>query len=129
MNIGEKYNKKIGLHAHNNQQLAFANTIEALTNGASFLDATVSGMGRGAGNCYMESLLGFLKNPKYNLVPIMDLVQKHIKAIKEEGNVWGYDIPYLLTGVLNSHPRSAIAFIDEKRDDYSKFYQELLDNE
>ena len=54
MNIAEKYNKKIGIHAHNNQQLAFANTVEALTNGASLLDATVSGMGRGAGNCFME---------------------------------------------------------------------------
>ncbi|NLL93946.1 MAG: nucleoid-structuring protein H-NS [Clostridiales bacterium] len=129
MNMAAKYNKTVGIHAHNNQQLAFANTIEALTNGASLLDATVSGMGRGAGNCYMESLLGFLKNPKYNLVPIMDLVEKHIQNIKNEGNVWGYDIPYLLTGILNSHPRTAISFIGEKRGDYSKFYQELLDIE
>ena len=128
MNIAEKHNKKIGIHAHNNQQLAFANTIEALINGASFLDATVSGMGRGAGNCYMESLLAFLRNPKYNLVPVMDFVQKYVLAEKEKGTVWGYDIPYLLTGVLNSHPSSAIRFTGEKRTDYSKFYQELLDN-
>ena len=129
LNIAAKYNKNIGIHAHNNQQLAFANTIEAVKNGVSLLDGTVSGMGRGAGNCYMESLLGFLKNPKYNLVPIMNFVQKHMQAVRDEGNVWGYDIPYLLTGVLNTHPRGAIAFIDEKRDDYSRFYQELLDNE
>ena len=128
MNIAEKYGKKIGIHAHNNQQLAFANTIEALTHGASLLDATVSGMGRGAGNCYMESLLAFLRNPKYNLVPVMDFVQKYIKAEREKGSTWGYDIPYLLTGVMNSHPSSAIRFMGEKREDYSKFYQELLDN-
>ena len=97
MNIAEKYGKRIGIHAHNNQQLAFANTIEALSNGASLLDATVSGMGRGAGNCYMESLLAFLRNPRYNLVPVMDFVQKYIKAEKEKGSMWGYDIPYLLT--------------------------------
>ena len=127
MNIADKHGKRIGIHAHNNQQLAFANTIEALTNGASLLDATVSGMGRGAGNCYMESLLAFLRNPRYNLVPVMDFVQKYIKEEKEKGSVWGYDIPYLLTGVLNSHPSSAIKFMDEKRDDYSRFYQELLD--
>ena len=48
LEIGEKYGKYIGMHAHNNQQLAFANTIEALTNGVSFLDATMKGMGRGA---------------------------------------------------------------------------------
>ncbi len=128
MNIAEKYNKKIGIHAHNNQQLAFANTIEALTNGASLLDATVSGMGRGAGNCYMESLLAFLRNPKYNLVPVMDFVQKYIQAEREKGNTWGYDIPYLLTGILNSHPSSAIRFMKEERKDYSRFYQELWDN-
>lgn len=128
MEVAEKHGKKIGIHAHNNQQLAFANTIEAVTNGASLLDATVSGMGRGAGNCYMESLLAFLRNPKYNLVPVMDFVQKYIAVEKEKGNVWGYDIPYLLTGVLNSHPSSAIRFMGEKRSDYSRFYQELLDN-
>lgn len=62
------------------------------------------------------------------MVPIMDFVQKHIKAEKEKGSVWGYDIPYLLTGILNSHPSSAIKFMSEKREDYSRFYQELLDN-
>lgn len=67
MEIGEKYGKYIGIHAHNNQQLAFANTIEACAQGVSYLDATMSGMGRGAGNCPMELLLGFLKNPKYKL--------------------------------------------------------------
>ena len=63
LEAGEKYKKSIGVHAHNNQQLAFGNTIEAASWGASMLDATVNGMGRGAGNCSMELLLGFLKNP------------------------------------------------------------------
>ncbi len=128
MDIAEKHGKRIGIHAHNNQQLAFANTIEAVTKGASYLDATVSGMGRGAGNCYMESLLAFLRNPKYNLVPVMDFVQKYIHAEREKGSIWGYDIPYLLTGVLNCHPSSAIRFTGSHREDYSRFYQELLDH-
>ena len=128
MDVAEKHGKRIGIHAHNNQQLAFANTIEAVTKGASYLDATVSGMGRGAGNCYMESLLAFLRNPKYNLVPVMDFVQKYIQAEKDKGNIWGYDIQYLLTGVLNCHPSSAIRFSGDSRKDYSRFYQELLDH-
>ena len=128
MEVAAKYGKKIGMHAHNNQQLAFANTIEACANGASLLDATMSGMGRGAGNCYMESLLAFLRNPKYDLVPVMNFVQKYIQAEKDKGNVWGYDIPYLLTGILNSHPSSAIKFVGDKRNDYSNFYHELLDH-
>lgn len=129
LEIGEKYNKSIGMHAHNNQQLAFANTIEACAQGVSYLDATVNGMGRGAGNCPSELLLGFLKNPKYKIDPILDVVQKHILKLKAEGNVWGYDVPYMLTGQLNCHPRSAISFIKEKRDDYNNLYQELLDKE
>ncbi|MBQ7066528.1 MAG: aldolase catalytic domain-containing protein [Lachnospiraceae bacterium] len=128
LNVAAKYNKKVGIHAHNNQQLAFANTIEVLSMGASYLDATVSGMGRGAGNCYLELLLSFLKNPKYNKIAIMNFVEKHMQKLKDEGAVWGYDIPYLLTGMLNTHPSSAIEFIKDKRSDYSMFYQELIDN-
>lgn len=59
LEAGEKYGKSIGIHAHNNQELAFANTIECTALGVDYLDATVSGMGRGAGNCRMELLLGF----------------------------------------------------------------------
>ena len=127
LEIGAKYNKTIGIHAHNNQQLAFANTIEALTHGVSLLDATVSGMGRGAGNCYMESLLGFLKNPKYSIAPVMNFVEKHILKLKAEGVVWGYDIPYLLTGIMNSHPSSAIQFLKEGRTDYMNYMHQLID--
>ena len=127
--ITEEHGKIVGIHTHNNQQLAFANTIEAIRNGVCLLDATVSGMGRGAGNCYMESLLSFLKNPKYNVRPIIQVVEKHILKIKEEGAVWGYDIPYLLTGILNSHPSTAIKFIKDKRTDYNRLMQELMDME
>ena len=122
-----KYGKKVGIHAHNNQQLAFANTIEALSRGVSYLDVTVSGMGRGAGNCASEILLGFLKNPKYNILPILDILEKEIIPLKEQGVIWGYDIPYLLTGQLNQHPRTAIAATREKRTDYRKFYVDLVD--
>jgi 4-hydroxy 2-oxovalerate aldolase len=119
--------KKIGVHAHNNQQLAFANTIEAASNGASYLDATMSGMGRGAGNCYMESLLSFLRNPKYNIVPVLKFVEKHMNPLKEGKDKWGFDVPYLMTGVFNSHPSSAIKFIKDGRTDYDQFYQEMMD--
>lgn len=129
LNIAAKTGKQIGIHAHNNQQLAFANTIEALRRGVSFLDATVSGMGRGAGNCFLESLLAFLRNPKYNIMPVLDFVEQYILQLKQDGVVWGYDVPYLMTGVLNSHPSSAIKFLKDGRTDYKTFYQEVLDIE
>lgn len=119
--------KYVGIHAHNNQQLAFANTIESMTRGVSLLDATMSSMGRGAGNCAMELLLGFLKNPKYNLFPVLKFVETQMMALKEQGVVWGYDIPYFLTGRLNLHPSSAIDCIKAGRTDYTDFYTELLD--
>ena len=127
LSIAEKYGKNVGIHAHNNQQLAFANTIESLRLGASFVDGTVCGMGRGAGNCYLESLLSFLKNPKYNLVPVMRFIEKHMVPLKQK-ETWGFDLPYLLTGILNSHPSSAIEFIRDGRIDYTQFYQEILDD-
>ncbi len=125
--VSEKYGKYIGIHAHNNQQLAFANTIEALSCGVSYLDVTVSGMGRGAGNCASEMMLGFLKNPKYNILPILDFLEKDMVPLKKEGVIWGYDIPYLLTGQLNQHPRSAIAATKEGRTDYKRFYVDIFD--
>ena len=129
LEIGEKYNKIIGIHAHNNQQLAFANTIETLTLGVSYLDSTVSSLGRGAGNCPTELLLGFLKNPKYHISPILRYIEKHILPLREQGLVWGYDIPYLLTGRLNQHPRDAIQFTADNRSDYAAFYQYLYDKD
>ena len=129
VDIAESAGKIVGIHAHNNQQLAFANTIEACRMGVSLLDATVNGMGRGAGNCFLEALLSFLKKPKYDEVPMIRFVEKHMLKLKEEGAVWGYDIPYLLTGMLNLHPRSAIDCIQKGNTDYSEFFQELWDKE
>ena len=129
LEVADKYGKTIGIHAHNNQQLAFANTIEALTMGVSYLDATVSSMGRGAGNCPTELLLGFLKNPKYHITPVLKFIEKHIVKLREEGVIWGYDIPYLLTGRLNQHPRDAIQFTSEGRTDYADFYRYLYDKD
>lgn len=127
LEMAEKHGKKVGIHAHNNQQLAFANTTEAVIKGVSYLDATVSSLGRGCGNCPSELLLGFLKNPKYNINPILRFIEKHIVPLRESGMQWGYDVPYLLTGILNQHPKSAIQFTKEGRKDYFAFYQELLE--
>lgn len=129
LSMAEKYNKFVGIHAHNNQQLAFANTIAALTRGVSYLDSTVSGMGRGAGNCASEQLLGFLKNPKYDIIPILKFLEKHIVPLQESGVEWGYNVPYLITGQMNRHPRSAIAATKEKRTDYLDFYLEMNDKD
>ena len=124
--VAEASGKKIGVHMHNNQQLAFANTIESISHGASFADATMSGMGRGAGNCFMEQMLSFLRNPNYKLTPTLKFVEKYIAEERANGSQWGYDVPYMLTGALNRHPRAAIAFLKDNRTDYNDLYMDLL---
>jgi len=126
LEFAAKYGKKLGIHAHNNQQLAFANTIEAVGDGVDYLDATYASMGRGAGNCAMELLLGFLRNPKYNVYPVIQFIEDHVRKLQENGTVWGYDLQYLMTGLLNQHPRAAIQFTKNKRNDYAEFYREII---
>jgi len=117
--------KEIGVHFHNNQQLAFANTVEAIIKNANFLDATLYGLGRAAGNCPLELLLGFLKNPKFNIVPILDVIGKDILPLRKEME-WGYTIPYMLVGVLDQHPEEAMKFLQSpQRDNFVDFYKKI----
>jgi 4-hydroxy 2-oxovalerate aldolase len=118
-------NKTVGIHTHNNRQLAFGNTIQAIIDGARMLDASVYGIGRGPGNCCLELLLTFLQNPKFKLRPVLQLLQEHYLPLREKIE-WGYIIPYMITGMLNEHPRAAIAFRDSpERNDFVKFYDML----
>ena len=124
LKVAQKVGKKIGIHAHNNLQLAYANTLEAMIYGTSFLDVTISGLGRGAGNCPLELLIGFLKNPKYKLMPVLKFIEEFIVPLEKELD-WGYSIPYMLTGQLNEHPRAAMKARDEKDTKYREFYKTL----
>lgn len=119
--------KRVGFHGHNNQQLALANTLAAMERGAVALDGTVFGMGRAAGNCPLELLLGRLEDRGADLRPILDLIAKRFLPLKEKVE-WGYIIPYALTGLLNRHPREAMELRgSENRDAYRDFYETLLD--
>ena len=118
--------KEVGIHMHNNLQLAYANTIEAIILGANMLDATMAGLGRGAGNCAMELLVGFLHNPKYRLRPILHCIQEHIEPMREKLK-WGFDLPYMMTGILNQHPRAAMKFkAGEGKGDIVEFYDSII---
>ena len=125
LKVAQESGKKVGIHAHNNLQLAYANTLEAMIYGTSFLDVTISGLGRGAGNCPLELLIGFLKNPKYQLMPVLKFIEEYIVPLEKQLD-WGYSIPYMLTGQLNEHPRAAMKARDEKDTKYREFYKSLL---
>ncbi len=118
--------KQVGIHAHNNMQLAFANTLEAIILGSNRVDATMMGLGRGAGNCPMELLLGFLRNPKFDLRPVVKLLQEEIIPLREKIE-WGPLVPYNITGQLNLHPRAAMQFrASDEKDDLLKFYDQIV---
>jgi len=120
--------KEVGFHGHNNQPLGFSNTIEAIIHGANFMDATIFGIGRGAGNCPLELLLGFLKNPKYDIRPILDIIGREFIPLREKIE-WGYIIPYAIAGMLNEHPNAAIAMRKtDKKDNYLEFYDSITDS-
>ena len=117
--------KTIGIHCHNNQQLAFANTISAIINGINYLDATLYGIGRGAGNCPLELLLSFLKNPKFKVRPLLEAIETHVLPCREKIH-WGYSVPYMVTGVLNQHPRAAMAVMEsDKKNHIVEFYDSV----
>lgn len=125
-------NRELGIHCHNNQQLAFANTVEGIIKNINYVDGSIYGMGRGGGNCTTELLLAFLKNPKFDLAPVLYLIEKYFVKMKDELK-WGYEIPYMVTGSMNKHPRPALAFMKDqlmgKEKSIVDFYQEMLQPE
>jgi 4-hydroxy 2-oxovalerate aldolase len=115
--------QRVGVHLHNNQQTAFANTIAAIDEGADFVDATVFGMGRGAGNCPLELLLMYLDDPRHDVRPILSLIDDYM-ALRRDLN-WGYNVPYATTGWLNEHPKAAIARMRAVSPECLAFYDDL----
>jgi len=98
--------KAVGFHGHNNRQLALANTLAAVDAGADVVDATLLGVGRGAGNCPLELLLGFSGPAGERLPPLLRFLRRREGELPSPPR-WGYSVPRMLTGLLNRHPRDA----------------------
>jgi 4-hydroxy 2-oxovalerate aldolase len=130
LDMYKKYapDKELGFHAHNNQQLAFSNTQQAIIDGVNLLDATINGIGRGAGNCNLELLLNFLKNPKFDVRPVYKVIQEQFVPLRDEIE-WGFNDIYGVSGHLNQHPREAMKFRADKenRDHCYDFYVKSIE--
>jgi len=121
--------KEVGVHFHNQQQLAYANTIEGIIKNANYLDGTLYGLGRAAGNCPLELLIGFLKNPKFDIKPLLRAIGREIIPMQKTIS-WGYTIPYMIAGMLNVHPQVAMELVNlpedhADRSDFVKFFEKI----
>ena len=105
--IRRDYGGAIGIHTHDNQGLAFANSEAAIADGVDYVDGTVMGMGRGAGNLKLEQLLLslYFRDGRKDLNPyaLVDLIETHFEPLHRE-HKWGWDFSYMLSGLQNIHP-------------------------
>ena len=114
-----KSNIKIGFHSHNNMQLAYSNCLsltQVQSNRTIIIDASVYGMGRGAGNLNTELFTQYLNencNSNYNLKPLLTIVDEILDDFHKR-NYWGYSLPNYISAKNNAHPNYA-GFLDDKK--------------
>ena len=104
--LREEWGGPIGIHTHDNMGLALQNTLKAHAAGATWLDATVTGMGRGPGNARTEELVieaPSLRESSQNLLPLMKLVRSYFQPMKNKHG-WGSNPYYYLSGKFGIHP-------------------------
>lgn len=103
--LRKEWQGPLGIHTHNNMGQGLDNTLTAASNGVTWLDTTITGMGRGAGNTQTENLLAVWdkKQSPYNSKPIYDLVIRHFEAMQKQYG-WGSNLLYFLGAQNDVHP-------------------------
>lgn len=105
--IRQLYDGPLGFHAHDNQGMAFANVLAAIEVGVTFVDSTITGMGRGAGNLATEQLLLWasenLDRNKYRANELLGIIEDYFGPEKVRCG-WGHNYVYMLSGLKNIHP-------------------------
>lgn len=106
-----------GIHAHDNMGVALQNSLAAMSEGVSWVDGTITGMGRGPGNAKTEQLLievGNESNDKSKMVPLMQLINKYFEPLKEKYS-WGGNFYYYLSGKYGIHPSYVQEMLKDSR--------------
>lgn len=117
----------VGFHGHNNLQLGLINTLTAIENGVDFVDATILGMGRGAGNLNMELLLTYLNkkgmNIDFNILG--DVISAFYPLLKKYN--WGTNLPYMLSGANSIPQKEVMAWVNNRAYSFNSIVR-ALDN-
>ena len=114
-----KKNILIGFHSHNNLQLSYSNAVFFLEKAATrdvIIDASVYGMGRGAGNLNTELIIEYLNRNcggSYNLKSVLNIMDEVINYFFQR-KPWGYSLPNYLSATYNIHPNYA-SFLEDKK--------------
>lgn len=109
----------IGFHSHNNMQLSFSNAqslMELDTNRKIYIDSSVYGMGRGAGNLCTELITKYLNDNysyRYNLLAILEIIDGQLMNIFYK-SPWGYSVPFYIASINKCHPNYASYLLDKQ---------------
>ena len=122
--LRSEWNGAIGIHTHDNMGLALSNTLKGLDDGVTWIDSTVTGMGRGPGNARTEELaieVADRRGNQLNMIPLMRLIQDDFKPMQDLYG-WGSNPYYYLAGKYGIHP----SFIQEMLGDSRYSEEDLL---
>lgn len=117
--LKNNWSGEIGIHTHDNMGLALQNTLKAMDLGVSWLDTTVTGMGRGPGNAKTEELAIHLDSKSgglTNMTSLFKLINNYFKPLKKQYE-WGKNVFYFLSGKYGIHPTYIQKMISDSRYD------------
>jgi len=112
-----EYKGPLGIHTHDNLGLALSNTLRALDEGVTWVDATVTGMGRGPGNARTEELAIEVAERRKNsisFVSLMQLLRKYFIPMQKKYG-WGTNPYYYLSGKYGIHPTYVQQMLSDSR--------------
>ena len=120
----------LGLHAHNNLQLAYSNSkyfIDEVDSRNLIVDSCIMGMGRGAGNLNTELFLSYMNDKfdtKYDIEPILRLIDEIVNGFYQN-KYWGYSLPYYISAIFYMHPNYG-TYLSDKNTLTISMLKELL---
>jgi 4-hydroxy 2-oxovalerate aldolase len=124
--VKSKTSVPLGFHGHDNLHMGLINTITALDEGCEIVDATITGMGRGAGNLKMELLLTYLESQnklEFNFNKLGSVVSDFENLRKK--HEWGTNLPYMFSGAHSLPQKEVMDWVSKRAYSLNSIIQAL----